>query len=140
MHTFGVRVNNAKVIGESLPKARTAEPSAEEDLLLAVDPVKAATDGRGTDVILDMVGGDYVAGELQALAHDGQGPRSHGGRTPTSGRSCSRCRERRPGPYCSPVGKSSEAKLDGGRRRNRPGSALADTCSAKWRLRLSSSR
>jgi len=34
--------------------------------------VKAATGGRGADVILDMVGGDYVARELQALADDGR--------------------------------------------------------------------
>lgn len=33
---------------------------------------KAATDGRGVDVILDMVGGNYVARELQALADDGR--------------------------------------------------------------------
>ncbi len=34
--------------------------------------VKAATGGRGADVILDMVAGDYVARELQALADDGR--------------------------------------------------------------------
>jgi putative PIG3 family NAD(P)H quinone oxidoreductase len=37
-----------------------------------VEAVKAATGGRGMDVILDMVGGDYVARELQALAEDGR--------------------------------------------------------------------
>ncbi len=34
--------------------------------------VKQATDGRGVDVILDMVGGDYVARELGLLAPDGR--------------------------------------------------------------------
>lgn len=37
-----------------------------------VDVVKRATDGRGVDVILDMVGGDYVARELELLAPDGR--------------------------------------------------------------------
>jgi NADPH2:quinone reductase len=34
--------------------------------------VKAATAGRGVDVILDMVGGDYVPRELKCLADDGR--------------------------------------------------------------------
>ncbi len=34
--------------------------------------VKAATGGKGVDVILDMVGGDYVPRELKALADDGR--------------------------------------------------------------------
>lgn len=34
--------------------------------------VKAATGGRGVDVILDMVGGDYVPRELTCLADDGR--------------------------------------------------------------------
>ena len=34
--------------------------------------VKAATGGKGVDVILDMVGGDYVPKELKALADDGR--------------------------------------------------------------------
>ena len=37
-----------------------------------VEIVKAATGGRGVDVILDMVGGDYVPREIQALADDGR--------------------------------------------------------------------
>jgi putative PIG3 family NAD(P)H quinone oxidoreductase len=37
-----------------------------------VEVVKKATDGRGVDVILDMVGGEYVPRELKALAHDGR--------------------------------------------------------------------
>ena len=41
----------------------------EEDF---VGAVKEATDGRGADVILDMVGGDYVARNYQAAAVEGR--------------------------------------------------------------------
>jgi len=34
--------------------------------------VKTATEGRGVDVILDMVGGDYLPREIKALADDGR--------------------------------------------------------------------
>src|SRR3990167_1654304 len=37
-----------------------------------VAEVKAATDGKGTDVVLDMVAGDYVAREVQCVADDGR--------------------------------------------------------------------
>ncbi|MEQ8325679.1 MAG: NAD(P)H-quinone oxidoreductase [Parvibaculum sp.] len=37
-----------------------------------VEEVKRATDGRGADVILDMVGGDYIARNIQACAADGR--------------------------------------------------------------------
>ncbi|MDH0866524.1 NAD(P)H-quinone oxidoreductase [Mitsuaria sp. GD03876] len=37
-----------------------------------VEAVKAATQGRGVDVILDMVAGDYVARNVQCLADDGR--------------------------------------------------------------------
>ncbi|HET7773775.1 MAG TPA: NAD(P)H-quinone oxidoreductase [Burkholderiaceae bacterium] len=37
-----------------------------------VAEVKAATHGRGADVILDMVGGDYLPRNIQALADDGR--------------------------------------------------------------------
>ncbi len=37
-----------------------------------VEAVKAFTNGRGVDVILDMVGGDYVAKDIAALAPDGR--------------------------------------------------------------------
>ncbi|HEX9181574.1 MAG TPA: HAD-IC family P-type ATPase, partial [Burkholderiales bacterium] len=43
VQAFGVRVNNANVTGESLPKARTSEPSAEEDLLRAKNLLLAGT-------------------------------------------------------------------------------------------------
>jgi NADPH2:quinone reductase len=34
--------------------------------------VKELTGGRGVDVILDMVGGDYLPREIKALADDGR--------------------------------------------------------------------
>jgi NADPH2:quinone reductase len=34
--------------------------------------VKAATGGKGVDVVLDMVGGDYVQREISCLAEDGR--------------------------------------------------------------------
>ncbi len=37
-----------------------------------VEEVKTLTDGRGVDVILDMVAGDYVPRELELLAEDGR--------------------------------------------------------------------
>jgi NADPH2:quinone reductase len=41
----------------------------EEDFVAAV---KKATSGRGVDLILDMVGGDYVARNMEAAAVDGR--------------------------------------------------------------------
>lgn len=40
-----------------------------EDFVAAV---KAATGGRGVDVVLDMVGGEYIAREIDCLADDGR--------------------------------------------------------------------
>jgi len=37
-----------------------------------VDAVKSATDGKGVDVILDMVGGDYIQRNIKALAVEGR--------------------------------------------------------------------
>jgi NADPH:quinone reductase len=37
-----------------------------------VEVVKSLTDGRGVNVILDMVGGDYIPRELNALAEEGR--------------------------------------------------------------------
>ena len=37
-----------------------------------VERIKAWTDGRGVDVVLDMIAGDYVLRELNALADDGR--------------------------------------------------------------------
>jgi calcium-translocating P-type ATPase len=43
IEAFGVRVNNATVTGESLPKARDARPSAEDDPLRAKNVLLAGT-------------------------------------------------------------------------------------------------
>ncbi len=37
-----------------------------------VEAVRNATDGRGVDLILDMVGGDYIPRNIRALANDGR--------------------------------------------------------------------
>ena len=37
-----------------------------------VQAVRAATDGRGADVVVDMVGGDYLARDVEALAPEGR--------------------------------------------------------------------
>ncbi len=37
-----------------------------------VEATKTATDGRGVDVILDMIGGEYVPREIAALADEGR--------------------------------------------------------------------
>ena len=37
-----------------------------------VDVIKTATEGRGVDVILDMVGGDYIERNIKCLADDGR--------------------------------------------------------------------
>lgn len=49
--------------------AERAIPYREEDFVAAV---RQATAGRGADVILDMVGGSYVARDVEALAIDGR--------------------------------------------------------------------
>jgi putative PIG3 family NAD(P)H quinone oxidoreductase len=49
--------------------ARRALNYRNEDFVRAID---AATAGRGVDVVLDMVGGSYVARNLQILASDGR--------------------------------------------------------------------
>ncbi|PIX96395.1 MAG: ATPase [Hydrogenophilales bacterium CG_4_9_14_3_um_filter_63_34] len=54
IEAWGVRVNLAAVTGESLPKARTAEPSQAEDLLQARNVLLAGT--------------DVLAGEARAVA------------------------------------------------------------------------
>ncbi|HEY3326991.1 MAG TPA: cation-transporting P-type ATPase [Novimethylophilus sp.] len=43
LESFALRVNNATVTGESLPKSRNAQPSAEEDLLNARNVLLAGT-------------------------------------------------------------------------------------------------
>ena len=52
---------------DALGAARTIN-YRDEDFVEAVDDF---TDGKGVDVILDMVGGDYVSRDIKALAHGG---------------------------------------------------------------------
>lgn len=53
---------------EKLGAERAINYKAEDFVAAA----KALTDGKGVDVILDMVAGDYVPREIQALADDGR--------------------------------------------------------------------
>ena len=53
---------------EKLGAARAINYKSED----FVEIVKAETGGKGVDVILDMVGGDYVPRELKSLAADGR--------------------------------------------------------------------
>lgn len=53
---------------ESLGAARTINHRVED----FVEAVRTFTDGAGADVILDMVGGDYVPRNLEALAVEGR--------------------------------------------------------------------
>jgi NADPH2:quinone reductase len=74
VHAFGNRVfatagNDEKCAACIALGAEIAINYRTEDF---VEAVKQATDGRGVDVILDMVGGDYVPRELKALANDGR--------------------------------------------------------------------
>lgn len=73
-HAFGNRVF---VTAGSDEKCRSCEQLGAERAINYnaedfVDVVKEITDGRGVDVILDMVAGDYVPRELQCLADDGR--------------------------------------------------------------------
>jgi len=73
-HAFGQRVfttagNAARCAACERLGAERAINYQTEDF---VEVIKDVTHGRGVDVILDMVGGDYVARELRALADDGR--------------------------------------------------------------------
>lgn len=73
-HAFGNRVF---VTAGSDDKCRACEQlGAERAINYRTEDfaavVKQLTDGRGADVILDMVGGDYVPRELTCLADDGR--------------------------------------------------------------------
>ncbi len=71
---FGARVFTTAGSAEKCDTCRalgaeTAINYKDEDY---VEIVKAATDGRGVDLILDMVGGDYIPRNIKALANDGR--------------------------------------------------------------------
>ncbi len=73
-HRFGAKVLTTAGTKEKCDRcvelgAERAINYREEDF---VEAVKAATDGKGADVILDMVGGDYVARNYDAAAVDGR--------------------------------------------------------------------
>lgn len=72
-HAFGATVfataSAAKLAACRALGARRAIDYTTEDF---VEVVKAETGGRGADVILDMVGGDYIARNIKALAPDGR--------------------------------------------------------------------
>src|SRR6266850_2299 len=70
------------MIPKEMRAVEIAQPGGPEVLKSVVRPVpapkaneiliKAATGGKGVNVILDMVGGDYVPKELKSLADDGR--------------------------------------------------------------------
>jgi putative PIG3 family NAD(P)H quinone oxidoreductase len=66
---FATAGSEAKVEACRALGAELAINYREDDFVAAV---KAATGGRGVDVILDMVGGDYLARDLRALALEGR--------------------------------------------------------------------
>jgi NADPH2:quinone reductase len=73
-HAFGARVfatagSEAKVQACRALGAELAINYREADFVAAV---REATDGRGVDLVLDMVGGDYLARDVRALAPDGR--------------------------------------------------------------------
>jgi NADPH2:quinone reductase len=73
-HTFGATVlatagSAEKVAACARLGADRAINYREEDF---VQVAKAATDGRGVDLILDMVGADYLARNIEALAVEGR--------------------------------------------------------------------
>jgi NADPH2:quinone reductase len=74
VHAFGHRV--FATAGSDEKCAACAELGADLAINYRTDDfveaVRKATGGKGVDVILDMVGGDYVPRELKALALDGR--------------------------------------------------------------------
>ena len=72
-HAFGHRVfataGNAEKCAACEKLGAHAINYREQDF---VEEIKKQTSGRGVDVILDMVAGDYVPRELQLLAEDGR--------------------------------------------------------------------
>jgi len=73
-HRFGARVLTTAGTAE---KCRVCEELGADRAINYreadfVAEVKAATGGRGADLILDMVGGDYIPRNLKALAEDGR--------------------------------------------------------------------
>jgi NADPH2:quinone reductase len=74
VHAFGNRVFATAGSDEKCAACRELGAEAAINYRTGdfVEVVKKATAGRGVDVVLDMVGGDYVPRELKALANDGR--------------------------------------------------------------------
>ena len=73
-HAFGARVFTT---AGSAEKCKACEDLGAERAINYRDAdfvaaIKEATDGAGVDVILDMVGGDYIARDIELLAPDGR--------------------------------------------------------------------
>ncbi len=78
VEAFGVRVNNATVTGESLPKARDAQPSDAEDLPRAKNILLAGTtlvSGEGKAVVF-ATGGHTEFGKIARLTQAAREPAS----------------------------------------------------------------
>ena len=71
---FGARVLTTAGSEEKCTKCRElgAELAINYREADFVEAVKEATDGRGADLILDMVGGSYIPRNIKALADDGR--------------------------------------------------------------------
>jgi NADPH:quinone reductase-like Zn-dependent oxidoreductase len=71
---FGARVFTTAGSAEKVAFARDlgAEVSIDYREQDFVEVVRDVTDGRGVDVVLDIVGGDYIARDLAALATGGR--------------------------------------------------------------------
>ncbi|MDR5790683.1 MULTISPECIES: NAD(P)H-quinone oxidoreductase [Caballeronia] len=73
-HAFGARVITTVGNAEKAQACREAGADhtinyRDEDF---VDAIATLTDGKGVDIILDMVGGDYIARNIRALALEGR--------------------------------------------------------------------
>lgn len=73
-HHFGARVFTTAGSDEKCAVCRVlgAEHAINYRTQDYVQEVKDATDGRGVDLILDMVGGEYIPRNIKALANDGR--------------------------------------------------------------------
>jgi NADPH2:quinone reductase len=73
-HAFGAKVITTVGSPEKCEVCRTLGATRAIDYRVEdfAEVVKAETGGRGVDVILDMVGGDYVERNIRSLADDGR--------------------------------------------------------------------
>lgn len=73
-HAFGAKVLTTVGSAEKCEACRTLGATRAIDYTTEdfVEVIKAETGGRGVDVILDIVGGDYVERNIRSLAEDGR--------------------------------------------------------------------